>query len=188
MESEGFGNREGPLSSLQKLRDLVAPGSSKEAIVERAMDYVLSDKRTDICDDFALRAVTRNARYAHYRGKERGRNALARYRSQTGAQVDAMRDIRTARPGAHVANRALAAAAVSAEECVMTAHSDFCVCTLQAAAAISPAAEAFVRHLMDGDSVPEAARAVGMSRATAYRVVGTLRGTVPNPVTAAALK
>lgn len=172
MSTTYFSDRTVTLDHLDRARRAARRGSNDEAIAERAIDYALNATRTDLSSAFGKRAVMRNAAFAHYRSAKSRAEAMKRLRAEEGAPVTG---VHADRPSAKTLNRTLCASARSAEDVYLSTQSDFCECTLQIAGSISTAAVTFVRRLMDGDSVADAAKEAGMSRASGYRLVESLR-------------
>jgi hypothetical protein len=147
---------------LQKRREQYGPGSGNERIAERATDLILRDARAVGAPCHLANDAWRNAAYAMYRSRAREQVALARYAA---ANLILVR----AEDGDDIVDL------VSVEDSVLAHNSPLCACALQSAAALGTFGPAFVRRLMAGDTITEAAAATGISRASGYRAATRLR-------------
>lgn len=142
---------------LQHRASQVRPGSDEEQIAEIAIGYGIDRFGSENDAQFIVRDCHRNARHTYFRSRKRGREAIASYVCRTyGRPVisDGHIDI---------------VDWASVEEQVAADNSEFCECGLDLAGRLGPQGPMFIRRLMAGDKLAEAARAVGISNATAYR-------------------
>lgn len=148
------------VAKLQNDLARVNPGSDREQIIERAIDLALSESRTQQNPDHLYRDVLRNAKYTFYRSKQRGQTAWARYNGQF--------DISFAEEGVDVTEHG-ATVEEEAEGGNLLRY------LRMAANQLGSVGVAFLEHLANGKRPAEAALAVGISRATAYRNIAALR-------------
>lgn len=144
---------------LQERRAKVVPGSRDEQIIERAIDLALSDQRTQQDPEYLYRDVMRNATFAHDRAVRRFREVLSRLGADSAFSndEDASDIIDTCTPDQ----------AVEATELYHDLHT--------VAVKLGPHGQPFLEQILSGKRPTEAAIAVGISRATAYRFFATLR-------------
>ncbi len=142
---------------LQSRAGQAVPGSEWEQIAENAINYAI--QRIGVEDEvpFIVYDCQRNARTAHYRSRNRGRKAIRTYAG------------RTYGPILHTDDGADIGGDDSVADDAIANTSPFCDRAVLLASRLGVRGPAFVRRLMAGDTLAEAAKTIGISRATAHR-------------------
>jgi hypothetical protein len=134
-----------------------APGSHNEEIAEIALGYGIERLGAVAEVQFKVYDCYRDAKRTYFRSLRRERHAVCAYRCQMyGRPVLNDNEPDFVEP-------------VSVEDEATAQSSGFCACAVKLAGTLGPNGPAFVRRLMVGDTIAEAAVAVGISVATAYR-------------------
>ncbi|VEG40464.1 Uncharacterised protein [Mycolicibacterium flavescens] len=133
------------------------PGSDDEKIAEIAVGYGVERADAEGEAQFIIYDCWRNAKSTYYRSRQRGRAAVQAYGCLTYGRIAVTDD------GADIADT------ISVADEVTANTSAFCDRALEVATTLGSKGPAFVRRMMAGDTVAEAAQAIGISRATAHR-------------------
>lgn len=146
---------------LQDRRAVYRPGSDTERIADHAVDLALSDRRPAADTGQLCRDAWRNSAHSYYRARTREQQALARWAATLTIVDD--------EDGSDIVDQA-------SPQDILSDIGPFCDLALTQAATLGPAGPALVRRLMAGDTIAEAAAAAGISRASGYRLIRSLRG------------
>lgn len=134
------------------------PGSREESIAERALNLCLFNRSTSSKDpQFLIHDCLRNAKSIHDASSKRGRRAMALYASQSYGRMEQEGD------------DGLVPIQSGFEDEVAARMSHLCEMAERLARHLGPTGGTFVQALMNGQSVQEAAKTAGISRALGYR-------------------